>query len=65
MDDDIAAAAAAPAAIAATSAAPAAPLLRLEYTPEASEFVEASLATFRDRRIRSVMLNVMVVSACC
>lgn len=60
MDDVVAAAAAAPAAIAATSAAaPAAPLLRLEYTPEASEFVEASLVTFRDRRIRSVMLNVI------
>src|SRR6266581_2707514 len=42
---------------AATSAAPAAPLFRVEYTPTADEFVEASLIPFRGRRLRNVIFT--------
>jgi hypothetical protein len=42
---------------AATSAAPAAPLFRVEYTPTADEFVEASLIPFRARRVRNVIFT--------
>jgi hypothetical protein len=42
---------------AAAVAAPAAPLFRVEYTPTAEEFVEASLIPFRGRRLRNLIFT--------
>src|SRR5439155_19865065 len=47
-------------AVAATPAAPAAPLLRVEYTPTADEFVEASLISFRGRRWRNLIFTLIL-----
>ena len=45
---------------AATAAAPAAPLFRVEYTPTADEFVEASLFAARGRRWRSLLFTLIL-----